>query len=106
MSGNSLEHNERLQKERMVKAARMYGMCQKAEFEDPMLPVSLALAAFEQIPLKEAAIFVRTNRVNIEDMAWALTHSSSAEEFEDKLRERIASMKRRSGQGGGAGPDA
>lgn len=95
MSGEAAKSSEREQKERLVKTARMYGMCQKAGFSDPMLPASLALAAFEEMALEEATKFARANRVNIEDMAWALTHSSSAEEFEQKLRERLASMKRR-----------
>ncbi len=95
-----MQDQERQQKERLVKSARMYGMCKKAGFADPMLPVSLALAAFEEVPLKEASVFVRTNLVNIEDMAWALANSGSAEEFEEKLRERLASTGQRPGRGG------
>ncbi|MBA2692275.1 MAG: hypothetical protein H0U65_07260 [Rubrobacter sp.] len=90
---------ERLHKQRLVKSARMYAMCQKAEMPDPELQVSLALAAFEEMPLPEATAFVRTNRPNLEDMAWALRNSDSAEEFEEKLRERVAAMSR--GQAGG-----
>lgn len=102
MSGESAKSQERELKERLVKTARMHGMCQKAGFSDPMLAASLALAAFEEMPLEEAAKFVKVNRVNIEDMAWALTHSNSAEEFEEKLRERLASMQQRPGQDGGS----
>lgn len=87
---------ERLHKERLVKTARMYAMCQKAEMPEPDLQVSLALAAFEEMPLPEATAFVRTNRANLEDMAWALKNSDSPEEFEVKLRERVAAMSQRS----------
>jgi hypothetical protein len=73
----------------------MHAMCQKAGISDAELSVSLALAAFEEIPLAEASAFVRTNRPNLEDMSWALRNSSSPEEFEAKLRERIAAMSRR-----------
>lgn len=102
MSAERANSQERELKERLVKTARMHGMCQKAGFSDPMLPTSLALAAFEEMTLEEAGKFVQVNRVNIEDMSWALTHSGSAEEFEEKLRERLASMQRRPGQAGGS----
>lgn len=89
-------------KQRLVKSARMYAMCQKARISEPELPVSLALAAFEEIPLPEASAFVRTNRPNLEDMAWALRNSDSAEDFEEKLQQRIAGMSRRRRGAGGA----
>lgn len=92
---------EQIYKQRLVKSARMYAMCQKAEVSEPELQVSLALAAFEEMPLPEATAFVRTNRPNLEDMAWALKNSNSAEEFEVKLRERVAAMGRRQGKAGG-----
>jgi hypothetical protein len=93
---------EQTHKERLVKSARLYAMCQKAEVSDPDLHVSLALAAFEEMPLPEATAFVRANRPNLEDMAWALRNSGSTEEFEEKLRERIATMGRHRGQAGGS----
>ena len=74
-------------KSRLVKAARMYAMCQKARVADPMQFVALALAAFEEMSLKEALAFLRVERANLEDMAWAFTHSNSPDEFEERLRE-------------------
>ncbi len=101
MSSESGQAQEQIHKQRLVKSARMYAMCQKAEVSNPDLQVSLALAAFEEMPLPEATAFVRTNRPNLEDMAWALRNSNSAEEFEDKLRERVAAMSRRYREAGG-----
>ena len=75
------------QKRRLVKAARMYAMCQKAEVAEPMDVTGLAVAAFEDMPLKQALLFVRTNERNIEDLAWAFTNSNSAEEFEQRVKE-------------------
>jgi hypothetical protein len=74
-------------KRRLVKAARMYAMCQKAGVPEPMDVTGLAVAAFEDMPLKQALVFVRTNEQNIEDLAWALGNSSSAEEFERRVKE-------------------
>src|SRR5918997_1517190 len=74
-------------KEQLVKAARMYAMCQKAQVAEPMDVTGLAVAAFEDMPLKQALLFVRTNERNIEDLAWAFTNSSSAEEFEQRIKE-------------------
>jgi hypothetical protein len=73
-------------------------MCQRAGVAEPLLPVSLALAAFEETPLEEAASFVRANRSNLEDLAWAFSHSGSPEEFEEKLRQRVAEMERQPGR--------
>ena len=74
-------------KELLIKTARMYAMCQKAEVENPWEVAGLALAAFEEMPLKQALVFVRSNEQNLEDLAWAFRNSSSAEEFEQKLKE-------------------
>ncbi len=75
------------QKRQLVKAARMYAMCQKAQVAEPMDVTGLAVAAFEDMPLKQALLFVRTNERNIKDLAWALTNSNSAEEFEQRVKE-------------------
>jgi len=74
-------------KERLVKTARMYAMCQKAGVAEPMDVVGLALAAFEDMPLPQAMVFVRSNERNIEDLAWAFKNSSSAQEFEQRVKE-------------------
>lgn len=74
-------------KEQLVKAARMYAMCQKAEVSEPMDVTGLALAAFEDMPLKQALIFMRTNERNIKDLAWAFKNSNSAEEFEERVKD-------------------
>ncbi len=74
-------------KEQLVKAARMYAMCQKAGVAEPMDVTGLAVAAFEDMPLKQALVFVRSNEQNIEDLAWAFSNSISAEEFEQKVKE-------------------
>jgi hypothetical protein len=102
LNNESGQAQEQIHKQRLVKSARMYAMCQKAEVSEPDLQVSLALAAFEDMPLPEATAFVRTNRPNLEDMAWALRNSNSAEEFEEKLRERVAAMSRRGASPGNA----
>ena len=75
------------QKRSLVKAARMYAMCRKAGVAEPMDVTGLAVAAFEDMPLKQALLFVRTNEQNIEDLAWAFSNSSSAEEFEQRVKE-------------------
>ena len=69
-----------------LKAAWMYAMCQKAGVPEPMDVTGLAVAAFEDMPLKQALLFVRTNERNIEDLAWAFGNSRSAEEFEQRSR--------------------
>ena len=74
-------------KEQLVKAARMYAMCQKAGVPEPMDVTGLAVAAFEDMPLKQTLLFVRTNERNIEDLAWAFVNSRSAEEFEQRVKE-------------------
>jgi hypothetical protein len=74
-------------KELLIKTARMYTMCQKAEVQNAWEVTGLALAAFEDMPLKQALVFVRSNEQNIEDLAWAFRNSSSAEEFEQRLKE-------------------
>jgi hypothetical protein len=71
----------------LVKAARMYAMCQKAGVAEPMDVTGLAVAAFEDVPLNQALVFVRSNEQNVEDLAWALTNSSTAEEFERRVKE-------------------
>ena len=74
-------------KEQLVKAARMYAMCQKAGVAEPLDVTGLAVAAFEDMPLKQALVFLRSNQQNIEDLAWAFKNSNSAQEFEQKLKE-------------------
>ena len=74
-------------KEQLVKAARMYAMSQKAGVPEPMDVTGLAVAAFEDMQLREAMLFVRTNEQNIKDLAWALGNSNSAEEFERRVKE-------------------
>ena len=74
-------------KERLVKTARMYAMSQKAGVPEPLDVAGLALAAFEDMPLKEALVFVQKEQQNIEDLAWALKNSNSPEEFERRVKE-------------------
>jgi hypothetical protein len=74
-------------KERLVKTARMYAMCQKAAVENPLDVAGLALAAFEGMPLRQALVFIRSNEQNLQDLAWAFRNSNSAEEFEQRLKE-------------------
>ena len=81
------DDRERELKERLIKAARMYAMCEKAGVPEPMDVTGLAVAAFEDLPLREALVFVRTNEQNVRDLAWAFTNSGSAEEFEQRLGE-------------------
>jgi hypothetical protein len=45
------------------------------------------VAAFEDMPLRQALTFLRTNQQNIEDLAWAFKNSNSAEEFEQRVKE-------------------
>lgn len=71
----------------LIKTARLYAMCQKAEVPTPLDVVALAMAAFEDLPLKKAIVFIRSNEQNIEDLAWAFKNSSSPEEFEQKVKE-------------------
>ena len=74
-------------KEQLLKAARMYAMCQKAGVAEPLDVVALAVAAFEDMPLKQAIVLVRSNEQNVKDLAWAFSNSSSAQEFEQKVKE-------------------
>lgn len=74
-------------KKLLVKTARMYAMCQKAEVADPFDVMGLALAAFEDMPLRQALVFIRSNQQNIEDLAWAFKNSNSPEEFEQRVKE-------------------
>jgi hypothetical protein len=74
-------------KKLLVKSARMYAMCQKAEVAEPFDVMGLALAAFEDMPLRQALVFIRSNQQNIEDLAWALKNSNSPEEFEQRVKE-------------------
>ncbi len=71
----------------LVKASRMYAMCRKAGVPEPMDVTGLAMAAYEDMPLKQALLFVRSNEQNIQDLAWAFENSKSAEEFERKVKE-------------------
>ena len=74
-------------KAQLLKAARMYAMCRKAEVPEPMDVTALAVAAFEDMPLKQAIVLLRSNEQNVKDLAWAFENSSSAEEFEQRLKE-------------------
>ncbi len=74
-------------KAQLLKAARMYAMCRKAEVAEPMDVTSLAVAAFEDMPLKQAIVFVRSNEQNVKDLAWAFENSSTAQEFEQRLKD-------------------
>lgn len=74
-------------KKLLVKTARMYAMCQKAAVAEPFDVMGLALAAFEDMPLRQALVFIRSNQQNIEDLAWALKNSNSPEEFEQRVKE-------------------
>ena len=75
------------QKRQLVKAARMLAMWRKAGVPEPLDVTGLAVAAFEDMQLREAMLFVRMNEQNIKDLAWALGNSSSAEEFERRVKE-------------------
>jgi hypothetical protein len=74
-------------KELLIKAARMYAMCQKAEVANALDVTGLAVAAFEDMPLRQALVFLRSNEQNLGDLAWAFRNSNSAEEFEQRLKE-------------------
>jgi hypothetical protein len=86
-NGGRKEAEMQVQKRQLVKAARMLAMCQKAGVPEALDVTGLAVAAFEDMQLKEAMLFVRTNEQNIRDLAWALSNSSSAEEFEKRVKE-------------------
>ncbi len=74
-------------KRQLIKTARMYAMCQKAEVAEPLDVAALALAAFEDLTMKQAIVFVQSNEQNIRDLAWAFENSNSQEEFEQRLKE-------------------
>ncbi len=74
-------------KAQLLKAARMYTMCRNAEVAEPMDVTALAVAAFEDMPLKQAIVFVRSNEQNIKDLAWAFENSRTAQEFEQRLKD-------------------
>ena len=75
------------QKRLLLKAARMYAMCQKAEVAEPLDVTGLAIAAFEDMPLKQALVFMHSNEQNIEDLAWAFNNANSTEEFEQRVKD-------------------
>ena len=89
MAGDTNGNKTRVRelKEQLVKAARMYAMCQKAGVAEPLDVTALAVAAFEDMPLKQAVVLVRTNEQNVKDLAWAFRNSNSAEEFEQRVNE-------------------
>jgi len=89
MTGETSGNKTRVRefKEQLVKAARMYAMCQKAGVAEPLDVTGMAVAAFEDMPLKQALVFLRSNQQNIEDLAWAFKNSNSAEEFEQRVKE-------------------
>ncbi len=89
MAGETSGNKTRVRefKEQLVKAARMYAMCQKAGVAEPLDVTGMAVAAFEDMPLKQALVFLRSNQQNIEDLAWAFKNSNSVEEFEQRVKE-------------------
>ena len=62
-------------------------MCRKAGVAEPLDVTALAVAAFEDMPLKQALVLVRSNEQNVMDLAWAFENSSSAQEFEQRVKE-------------------
>jgi len=86
---NTKRENARVDefKKQLIKTARMYAMCEKAEVPEPLDVAALAVAAFEDMPMKQAVVFVQSNEQNIKDLAWALKSSNSAEEFEQRVKE-------------------
>jgi hypothetical protein len=88
MAGDAKGNNRvREIKGQLVKAARMYTICHKAGVAEPLDVTALAVAAFEDMPLKQALVFVRSNEQNLKDLAWAFENSGSAEEFEQRVKE-------------------
>jgi hypothetical protein len=85
--GTRDENGARDIKERLIKTARMYTLCRKAGVAEPLDVAGLALAAFEDMQLPRAMVFVRSNEQNIIDLAWAFENSSSAQEFEQRVKE-------------------
>ena len=84
-SGNKARVSEF--KAQLVKATRMYAMSQKAGVAEPLDVTALAVAAFEDMPLKQAIVLVRSNEQNVKDLAWAFSNSGSAQEFEQRVKE-------------------
>src|ERR687895_1842914 len=74
-------------KKQLLKTSRMYAMCRKAEVAEPLDVAALALAAFEDMNMKQAVVFVQSNEQNIKDLAWAFKNSNSPEEFEQRMKE-------------------
>ena len=74
-------------KKQLLKTARMYAMCRKAEVPEPLDVAALALAAFEDMNMKQSVVFVQSNEQNIKDLAWAFKNSNSPEEFEQRVKE-------------------
>ena len=74
-------------KRQLVKTACMYAMCEKAEVPQPLDVAALAVAAFEDMNMKQAVVFVQSNEQNIKDLAWAFKNSNSPEEFEQRMKE-------------------
>src|ERR687894_1150368 len=74
-------------KRQLIKTARMYAMCQKAGVAEPLDVAALAVAAFEDMSMKQARVFVQSNEQNIKDLAWAFKNSNSPEEFEQRIKE-------------------
>ena len=89
MAGDTRGGKARLDefKEQLVKAARMYAMCQKAGVAEPLDVTAFAVAAFEDLPLRQAIVLVRSNEQSVKDLAWAFGNSSSAQEFEQRVKE-------------------
>lgn len=89
MAGNRENGKSGMQETKtwLVKSARMFAMSEKAGVSEPMDVTGLALAAFEDMPLNQALLFIRTNEQNIKDLAWAFKNSSSAQEFEERVKE-------------------
>jgi hypothetical protein len=94
---NSGGNDPQEQKELLIKTARMYAMCEKAGVDNPWDVTGLALAAFEDMPLRQALVFVRSNEQNLSDLAWAFKNSNSAEEFEQRLKQ-IRQLPNQSGR--------
>ncbi len=86
-SANSQKASADEIKRQLIKTARMYAMCQKAEVPEPLDVAALAVAAFEDMTMKQAVVFVQSNEQNIKDLAWAFENSNSPEEFEQRLKE-------------------
>ncbi len=64
MAGDTSGNKTRVREfeEQLVKAARMYAMCQKAGVAEPLDVTGMAVAAFEDMTLKQALVFLRSNQ--------------------------------------------